>query len=70
MGREHWSMSCGQQARSPAIPTFWWPYLVMDLIEGRRLTDLLAAEPLSAEQIATIGADVAGALSAGPVSGQ
>ena len=40
------------------------PYLVMDLVEGRRLTDVLADGPLGIDALLTIGIDVADALAA------
>jgi serine/threonine-protein kinase len=41
------------------------PYIVMDYVEGRPLSDVLASDgPLSSESVATLGARVAGALAA------
>jgi serine/threonine protein kinase len=40
------------------------PYLVMDLIAGRRLSDLIAAGPLDEQRVAAIGGEVADALAA------
>ncbi|MFI5954655.1 diguanylate cyclase [Cryptosporangium sp. NPDC051539] len=40
------------------------PYLVMDLVEGDRLTDVLAGGPLDVGTLLGIGIDVAGALAA------
>jgi diguanylate cyclase (GGDEF)-like protein len=40
------------------------PYLLLDLVEGRRLSDVLTAGPLGEERLLSIGADVADALAA------
>jgi diguanylate cyclase (GGDEF)-like protein len=40
------------------------PYLVMDLVEGRRLTEVLVAGPLSMERLVGLATDVASALDA------
>jgi diguanylate cyclase (GGDEF)-like protein len=40
------------------------PYLVMDLVEGRRLTDVLATGPLAPDRLISLAIDVASALAA------
>jgi diguanylate cyclase (GGDEF)-like protein len=40
------------------------PYLLMDLIEGPRLTDVLGAQPLTEERATALGIDVAATLAA------
>jgi diguanylate cyclase (GGDEF)-like protein len=41
-----------------------WPYLVMELVEGRPLAELVAEGALPAERVVAIGIDVAGLLAA------